>query len=670
LTTSNVKEVIFVFEQTGAKGFLDSALSVSNKENIVIVCANDEISQNLSELGYQCRSIGSYSRASDAELQNAVEWMKTWPDKSILNGKSFKELLVYEGVSIYWFLQTRLYLHRVRDLLFLIEHIKHVLEEEMPVRVWIKGNEEVRYIISSMYGAQDIAGFEQLEKEKDQSKISFRSYQGYPTLKILLLKILRGTFTASIQSRKGTKGKILVVTEVSNWRREFDYALQRYLTRDVFFHDIVSKLSAQGYDVTVVDFENRPNKLLKTYAINKERNASFGVPVKPWEKYLTFEIIRRGRGARDSFVSLWNQLRHSEEFLKSLTYRNVSIYELVRKDIDDLLKSLKAFAAVTFIDASKRIIEKEKPDVVIMHDEYGALQLSLINAAREKGIPTVSIQHGLVSEEQIAYVHEPEHISGKRKELLFPIPDTICVWSEGAKQKLMEIAKFPPSVPIVTGDPKTDFLPEAIKVLNGEKITKTLSIPKGKKIIMFATENLQSLDEKSIIAKNVFDAIKALPDCHLIVKMHPNETDTAFYERALSEANLSNYTIIRDFNLYDLLYISNLIILSYSTVAVEAMRMKKPVVSLDLMHLHGSVSFIKNRKAIVVNEANELLPAIQKCLDNDAEVQEIIEAGRIFADQELGVADGKAGERIVKLIVQLVQGQGGPSTGAMLNIGN
>jgi len=81
--------------------------------------------------------------------------------------------------------------------------------------------------------------------------------------------------------------------------------------------------------------------------------------------------------------------------------------------------------------------------------------------------------------------------------------------------------------------------------------------------------------------------------------------------------------------------------------------MKKPVISLDLMHLHSNVSFIKNRKAIVISNSSDLLSAIEMCLANTDKVKEIVEKGKIFAEQELGVMDGKAAERIVKLILDL-----------------
>lgn len=666
MTTATGKGLIFIFEERGATKFIDSTRSVTKE--CVIICANDEISKKITDAGYMCKTLSNYSQ-DNTDLQNALVWMKTWPDKPILDGKSFKELLVYQGISIYWFLQTRFYLLRVRELIILIERIKRVLDLEKPDIVWIKGSEDVRYLISSLYGIHNIAGFEQLEETRSEG-VRRRSYQGNLFLKSLLLKLLRGTFIAPFKSsRNNARGKILVITEVSNWRRDFDYELERYETKDVFFHNIIRKLSTLDYDVTVIDFENRPSQLLKTYTINKSRQKSFGVPVKPWEKYINFEIIMKSRQASNRLKELWNQLQASDDFRRSLEYRGVSLYELIRQDISDLLKSLKAYTAVTLIETAKRIVEEERPSIVLMHDEYGALQLSFIHAARKKGIPTVSLQHGLVSEEQISYVHEPEHISGEQRDLLFPIPDKICAWSEVARQNFIEIAKFPQSVPVVTGDPKIDFLPSAIKLFNHEKIIGKLGIPKGKRIIMFATENLPSEQEKSLIAKTIFKAVKTLSECYLLIKMHPNEADTLYYERAAKEAGLQNYSITRDVNLYELLHISNIVILSYSTVAVEAMRMGKPVISLNLSGLHDNVSFIKNRKAIVIRNPDELPSAIRKCCDNTDEIQEIIEKGKVFAEQELGVLDGKSSERIVELILQLDQDYEKIVPGEVHNIG-
>ncbi len=650
MTASDAKGTIFVFEEEGAREFVDSVLRAA--DNTVIVCSSDAIRNALS--GYACRNLDSYSDDASADLQKATNWMKMWPDVSILKGKSLKELLVYGGVSIYWYLQTRFYLHRLRDLLILIERLKRVLEIERPEKIWIKGSEDAKYIISKLYGHDKIAGFERLGPEQHRTKVSYKSYRGHPTLKLLLLKLLRGTFFAPIgEGPRKANRRILVVTEVSNWRREYDYQLRRYETRDVFFHDTVKKLVGLGYDVIVVDFENRPSELLRARTTNRLRHQSFGVPVRPWEKYVSLRTILKSRTVSRNIAKLWKELQHSDEFAKSLVYEDVPMYELIREDIADLFKSLKAHAAITFIEAAKKITEVERPSVVVMHDEYGALQLSLISASRVRGIPTLSLQHGLISEEQISYVHDSEHISGKKSQLLFPIPDRMCVWSEFSGQKLIDIAKFPPSVPVVTGDPKSDFLPQAMKGFNRSEILQRHGIPEVGKIVLFATENLPSQEEKSLVIKSVFSAVKDLSGCHLIIKMHPIETDIPLYERSAAESGLKNFSILTDANLYELLYASDVVVLSYSTVAAEAMRMGRPVISLNLMGLHDNVTFVRNGMALVVNRAGDLLPMIQKCLEKTPPIHEIVVKAKGFADEHLGVADGMASDRIVRVIAEL-----------------
>jgi CDP-glycerol glycerophosphotransferase (TagB/SpsB family) len=137
--------------------------------------------------------------------------------------------------------------------------------------------------------------------------------------------------------------------------------------------------------------------------------------------------------------------------------------------------------------------------------------------------------------------------------------------------------------------------------------------------------------------------------------MHPNEEDIGFYDRLATAADLKSYSILRDANLYELLYVSDLVVLSYSTVAVEAMRMRKPVISLDLLNLHGKVPFIKDRLAIIVKSADDLLPLIQKCLALAPDVRELVEKAGSFAEMQLGTLDGMASERIVEVITDVSQ---------------
>ena len=110
--------------------------------------------------------------------------------------------------------------------------------------------------------------------------------------------------------------------------------------------------------------------------------------------------------------------------------------------------------------------------------------------------------------------------------------------------------------------------------------------------------------------------------------------------------NISSYVILKDVSLYELFHVCDLVMVSFSTVGLEAMRVLKPVISLNLMGIHNEAIIIKNNFVIEVRMKNELIPAIMKCFENQN--NENIQSSKIFAEQELG----KIGRNATKMIVQ------------------
>ena len=229
----------------------------------------------------------------------------------------------------------------------------------------------------------------------------------------------------------------------------------------------------------------------------------------------------------------------------------------------------------------------------------------------------------------------------------------MCVWSEGAKKTLIKSAKFPPTTLVVTGDPKMDFFENTLKGYNRKRILKNANIPEGKKIILFATENLPNFKERIMMANTILETMSNLSEFFLIIKIHPNERNWSIYEKIAEKFEITSYSILRDISLYELLYVSEVVIISYSTVGLEAMRMLKPVISLNLMELHNESPIIKNDLTEVVREKSELIPSILKCIENKNE--EKIQRAKIVAEQELGKIDGKIIDKIVSIILELKQ---------------
>ena len=456
------KDIAFIFEKNGVEEFLKL---IDSENEIVIICSSQELKKKITELNYLCKTIDEYGMSE--YNQKALEWIKSWPDKNIIDDKSIKKIFVYDNLSLFWFLETRLYFYRIHELILLIERIKNVLKQENPQNIWIKGDFDIKHIVSKLL-PNVIKKFE--SKSKSKRTITYKSYQGFPTLKLSLLKLFRGIGSPSIQKNL-ENNKILIITEVSSWRTDFDYSTKKFVTKDVFFHDIIKNLKEKSQQVIIIDFENRPRKLFKGRSLNEKRRKSMGVRVEPWEKFITFELIKKSKLANRKIIETWNNLKNSKEFEKSLIYDGISISELVKQDIDYLFKTFKAYTAITLIETAKKIIEHEQPQIIVMHDEYGALQLAFLKAAKEKGIPTVSLQHGLITDNLLPYFHKLEHIKNKNKSLIFPLPDRMCVWSEESRKNLLEKGNFPPSIPIVTGDPKVDFLSKVIKSFDVDETT-------------------------------------------------------------------------------------------------------------------------------------------------------------------------------------------------------
>jgi hypothetical protein len=113
-------------------------------------------------------------------------------------------------------------------------------------------------------------------------------------------------------------------------------------------------------------------------------------------------------------------------------------------------------------------------------------------------------------------------------------------------------------------------------------------------------------------------------------------------------------SIVKDVNLYELLHVSDLVLVTFSTVGAEAMRIRKPVISLNVTRLHDNVPFIKEGIATVVKNVDDLLPSIKRCLNGD-DID--LDRAKRFAEEELGTIDGQSTGRIIQVVLDAVESQ-------------
>ena len=279
------------------------------------------------------------------------------------------------------------------------------------------------------------------------------------------------------------------------------------------------------------------------------------------------------------------------------------------------------------------IFNIQKPNIIITMTDGPPLETIAILTGRLLNIPSVLLQVGVIG---------PNY---KRNQSF--LVDKIATMGQFSKNVLVSCG-VDESKLIVTGRPTYDILARADEVFNKEEICKELGIATEKKIILFATENLPPR-ERDTIFYAVCRAIKNLSEVEFVIKVHPAELDYAIYEKVANGMGLSP-VVTKDINIYEVIYVCDVMITMFSTTALEAMILNKPVITVNLTGMKDPMPYAESGAAIGVYKEEDIVSAIRDALYNE-EVRQMLAINRKkFIYEHAYKQDGKATERVAGLI--------------------
>jgi len=230
-----------------------------------------------------------------------------------------------------------------------------------------------------------------------------------------------------------------------------------------------------------------------------------------------------------------------------------------------------------------------------------------------------------------------------------------AVAGESAKKIYIERG-FPPENIFVTGQPRFDAL--FTQKFNKEKTMAELGIPAGKKIAVLATQGqiYRTEKEQRELVETVVKATAEFPELQLVIKPHPQE-DPQYYSRLLKMMGQGGPIVRQDIDLYQLLNASDLLITAFSTTALEAMLLDKPVITINLTGQPDLMPYASSGAAIGVYRREDLVPAMRKALF-DAEMRKALAEGRkAFISEHAYKPDGQASKRVAEVIHKLIKEQ-------------
>jgi hypothetical protein len=215
---------------------------------------------------------------------------------------------------------------------------------------------------------------------------------------------------------------------------------------------------------------------------------------------------------------------------------------------------------------AERLLRDLHPAGLLLMDEYH--RQDWISAAAVLGIPTAAVQHGIIYGRHAGYAHTT------RPEVL-RLPSRTYLFGRWERDLLVGQSAYRPDEVVVGGSPRLSLVP-APETVDRAAVRAELGIaPEDQLLVVSGTWG--AIDRRFYYpAALAAIADRPLPGVHIVVKLHPSETDEGPY-RAVIEGIAAargflppKITVVQRVDLYRLLAASDAHFGVHSTVITEA----------------------------------------------------------------------------------------------------
>lgn len=314
------------------------------------------------------------------------------------------------------------------------------------------------------------------------------------------------------------------------------------------------------------------------------------------------------------------------------------------------------------------------PNVVVLGNDLGILERLFIAQARPMGIPSLLVQDGVIALRPMPVAQVSPSTRLVRAVLVAlglrltdPKPygqngaDRIAVMGEAVAHWLVQQG-VPKERIVSTGQPRYDVLYALRQGIAQPNGLESLHLPLGQRIILFASQpylryGMFAEAEAREIWRTVIAGIQGLgAGYHLVAKLHPAE-DLEWTRHWLGNDFPPEWTLCRDVDTFSLLYHADALVTLFSSTALEALCLGKPVVRLDMGRLPESIPYAERGAALQASSASELTEHLHRAIHDEATRARVAQAREAFLAAFAGPLDGQASLRVAREIEALVRGK-------------
>ena len=351
-------------------------------------------------------------------------------------------------------------------------------------------------------------------------------------------------------------------------------------------------------------------------------------------------------------IDEWNKLRYDKKFNRNIFYK-IQLFTILEPEFKYII--LNRFKKlINYIEIMKKIAPYV--NIVITHNDIISFEKTIVKTANNLKIPTLTTIEGFLSNKKITKGHPLLPFSAR----------AMAMHSERQKHLIMKKYNIPEKRLIVTGYHVFDQYYNN-KPLAKEYIYKRYKIPLNKDIVLYCAERyrkdryessiLSAHTEKQYlnIYKELFRAIKKLPNLFLIIKKHPSELiDPSIINNLAKKEGFKDFKIVSDMDIHNIINASKIIILRLSTMGLESMILNKFVIIMDTyFDTDDNVGYTKFNAALHAKKPGELEMILKKLI-NDKNLQKKLEKNMEKFVKNNYVNDGGSSTRLTNLINNMI----------------
>ncbi len=649
-----MKILVFAKDETQLKELLYELELKKELENEILAIGNFN---DLQEKNIARKNISSYVRENTNKI--ATDWLKSWAHQKTIDGKNFKEYLMMDEVSWWWFMEHWLYssyayMDPIKGVIAEVFKVKKIIETEKPEKiVFVQDNSLFSRALSCIVKNLGIEHYSINKRKKISLNLKNPLIRQFLRQSFFVRKRIGHFYKNHLKERDEGKEtsefqkKILAVA-VYNWTRIIDLENGRIKKGNPYITTITDQLKKNSeVNIKYVDIPYAHLIGISTLKEKIESNDRYDLI----EFYYNRNVKKRFLRTYADLAKRWAYAKKNDAFRNSFIFAGINLWELVEPQFSCYFNTRLEAHARDF-ELIKEMIDFENPELVVYSSDIDEFGRMLFYFCRQKNIPTIAIQHGTLPKTIPLFIYKKFELKGYTAP---PMPTKLVLYGEYYNDFIKKIGNYPKEGIVVCGNPRYDYYKIMKETHIREEFFREFNLDKEKRTIMLLTQPLPSEKEREEIIDGVCKAVKEIPNSQLIIKLHPAETSDIMHRRIVRQNNINNCYITKNVDNFKILYISDVLIGPVSTLDYEAMLLEKPVIVLNLTKRFEEIPFVKEGSAIGVYEKEKISGALKTALFNEKFKKTLKSNMQKTVRQHLFRNDGNASRRISAVALKLLK---------------